>query len=374
MVLASALTILSVLLAVGIGIRVMLQNDYRVLANLRSSTHSFYYSVAGIEWSKNEIAITAAFPPEPSNQTKSFANGAFAVTFSSSAVTGPLTARVTVRSVGTAINATHVVEAQLLKAYDLADAALAVRGNPMRTLLSGNGILISGADHDPTSGSLKSEAKPRLAISASSETVREALFQSVATPEILDAGSLAPLVGQSDFLAATFVNQVTMGLCSAPTALLHLIPAAGTLTVTNQIWGSQSSPEIHCVDGLSATGDSINLAGNVSGAGILVVRNADLLLSGGFHWQGLVIVHGQEIGLKVTGSSTKEILGAAVINEAGAPPSTAAIMDIQGNLRLLFSREALKKAAELIPPATLAGAYTNLPSLVSQNYWRNLAQ
>ena len=35
MVLMSALTILTVLLAVGIGIRVMLQNDYRVLSNLR---------------------------------------------------------------------------------------------------------------------------------------------------------------------------------------------------------------------------------------------------------------------------------------------------------------------------------------------------
>ena len=63
-----------------------------------------------------------------------------------------------------------------------------------------------------------------------------------------------------------------------------------------------------------------------------------------------------------------------VLNETGAPPSTTAIIEIQGNLRLLFSREALKRAAELIPTPTLTSAYANLPSLVSQNYWRNVTQ
>jgi len=374
MVLASCLTILSVLLALGIGIRVMLQNDFRILANLRSSTHSFYYSVAGIEWSKNEIAEIDAFPPAPANQTKQFANGAFDVTFSAPAVIGPLTARLTVRSIGTAANATHIIEAQLTKSYELSDAALAIRGNPARALLSGGEILISGADHDQTNGIARSGAKPRLAISAASETVREFLFQSIEDPGVLDSASLTPTIGQSDYLPATFVNQLAADVCSLPTASLHPIPTTGTLTVDDQIWGSQSSPEIHCVDGLSATGDSIDIAGNVSGAGILVVKNADLVLSGFFHWQGLVIVSGQEVGLRTMGSGTKEVLGAAVLNETGAPASTTAIIEVQGRLRLLFSREALKRAAELIPTPTLTSAYTNLPSLLSQNYWRNVAQ
>ena len=374
MVLASCLTILSVLLALGIGIRVMLQNDFRILANLRSSTHSFYYSVAGIEWSKNEIAEIADFPPAPANQTKQFADGAFDVTFSAPAVIGPLTARLTVRSIGTAANAAHIIEAQLTKSYEFSDAALAIRGNPARALLSGGEILISGADHDQTNGIARSGAKPRLAISASSETVRELLFQSIEDPRVLDSASLTPTVGQSDYLPATFVNQLAADVCSLPTASLHPIPTTGTLTVGDQIWGSQSSPEIHCVEGLSATGDSIDIAGNVSGAGILVVRNADLVLNGSFHWQGLVIVSGQEVGLRTMGSGTKEVLGAAVVNETGAPASTTAIIEVQGRLRLLFSREALKRAAELIPTPTLTSAYTNLPSLLSQNYWRNVAQ
>lgn len=374
MVLASCLTILSVLLALGIGIRVMLQNDYRIVANLRSSTHSFYYSVAGIEWSKNEIAELDTFPPAPANQMKSFANGAFDVKFSSPAVTEPLTARLTVRSTGTVASATHVIEAQLMKSYELSDAALAVRGNPARAVLSGGEILISGSDHDQTNGTPRPGAKPRLAISASSEILRGLLSQSIENPEILDGASLPPLVGQSDYLPASFINQLAGDLCSVPTALLHPISTTGSLTVGNQIWGSQSSPEIHCVDGLSASGDSINITGNVSGAGILMVRNADLVLSGSFHWQGLVIVNGQDVGLRTAGSSIKEIVGAVVLNETGAPPSTTAIMEIEGSLRLLFSREALKTAAKLIPATTLTSGYGNLPSLVTQNYWRNVAQ
>jgi hypothetical protein len=374
MVLASCLTILSVLLALGIGIRVMLQNDYRILANLRSSTHSFYYSVAGIEWSKDAIAQIDAFPPVPANQTKSFGNGTFDVKFSSLAVAGPLSARLTVRSIGTAANATHVIEAQLMKSYELCDAALAVRGNPARALLSGAEVLMSGADHNPTTGGAISTAKPRLAISVADEIVRELLFRSIEDPAMLDPASLTPPLGQSDYLPASFINQLASDVCSVATASLHPIPATGSLTVGNQIWGSQSSPEIHCVDGLLGTGDSINITENVSGAGILVVRNADLILSGSFHWQGLVIVHGQEVGLRTTGSSIKEILGATVLNETGAPPSTTAIIEIQGNMRLLFSREALRKAAELIPVTTLTSSYANLPSLVSQNYWRNVAQ
>ena len=43
MVLISSLTLLSVLVVVGIGVGLMLQNDFRVLANLRTSSESFYF-------------------------------------------------------------------------------------------------------------------------------------------------------------------------------------------------------------------------------------------------------------------------------------------------------------------------------------------
>ena len=81
MVLFTSLTILSVLLAVGIGVRTMLQNDYKVLTNLRSGTDVFYLAAAGIEWSKSEFGRTPALAPLPANRTLSFQSGTISVSF-----------------------------------------------------------------------------------------------------------------------------------------------------------------------------------------------------------------------------------------------------------------------------------------------------
>ena len=369
----SSLAILAVLLAVGIGIRVMLQNDYRALSNMRGSTEAFYYSVAGLEWSKSEITNVTAFPPAPPNQTKSFASGGFAVAFLSPTATGPLTAKITVRSVGTIGNASHTVQAQLTKAYDLADGAVGLRGNAAGINLSGSGIFFSGADHDPTNGNLLAGAKPRNAISTSNDTVRELVAQALGDPAMLDGASATPALTSSSYLPASVVTQLANALCVAPGALLHSIPAGGSLTFENQIWGSQSLPQLHCFDGLATPGDAVTLIGNVSGVGVLVVRNADLLVTGSFRWEGLVVVTGQEIGLKANGSSSKEVIGATLINETGNPGSGTTILDIQGNFRMLYSRQALRRTASLIPSTALASTYSALPVTVLQDYWRNVS-
>lgn len=375
MVLMSALTILTVLLAVGIGIRVMLQNDYRVLSNLRRGTEAFYYSAAGLEWSKNELARDVAFPPAPTNEAKSFASGGFAVSFPSPAVVGPLTATFVVRSVGTVRTTSQGLQAQLTKAYDLADGALGLRGSAARVNISGSGLFISGTDHDPANGNPLTAAKSRSAISVSDSTMNDLVMGALGNPPpvgILDSASDVQAVALSDYLSGTAIAQLANDLCAAPGALVHSVPSGGTLAFENQVWGSQATPQLHCIEGQPTGGDGASFTGNNSGVGILVVKNADLILNGGFHWDGLVIVSGQEVGLKVLGSSSKEVMGATLINETGAPGSATAIFDIQGNLRLLFSRQALRRASVLIPSVALSQAYTALPSYVSQDYWRTV--
>ena len=371
----SALTILAVLLAVGIGIRVMLKNDYQVVANLRGGTEAFYYSAAGIEWSKNEVASTAAFPPVPANQMKSFAAGAFTVSFLHPVLVGPLTARVAARSVGTIGPSSHVLEALLTKTYDLADGALALRGAAARMNISGSGLFISGTDHDPANGNPLTAAKSRSAISVSDSTMNDLVMGALGNPPpvgILDSANDVQAVALSDYLSGTAIAQLANDLCAAPGALVHSVPSGGTLAFENQVWGSQATPQLHCIEGQLTGGDGASFTGNNSGVGILVVKNADLILNGGFHWDGLVIVSGQEVGLKVFGSSSKEVMGATLINETGAPGSATAIFDIQGNLRLLFSRQALRRASVLIPSVALSQAYTALPSYVLQDYWRTV--
>jgi len=371
MVLMSSLAILSVLVVVGIGANVMLQNDYRVLANLRGGTEAFYSAVAGLEWGKSEIARSAAFPPNPGSQSKAFSAGGFAVSFLAPAVTGPLAARIIVRSTGTSHGAQQVLQAQLTKSYDLADAAVGLRGNGAAVNLSGDGVYISGADHDPTTGNPVAGAKSRISLSTPDPRVEELVTQAVdARPGVLDSSAETPALAISNYLDAASVSQLANDLCAAGS--IQALPPSGALTIENQAWGDRTSPQLHCIDGLSDPGDAVTLAGTFSGAGILIVRNADLILSGSIRWEGLVLVTGNDVSLRSTGSDSKELLGAVLANETGNPVATRKILDMEGAIRILFSRQALARSSLLIPAASLNSAYQSLPSVISQDYWRVL--
>jgi hypothetical protein len=375
-VLISSLAILTILVVVGVGIRVMLQNDYRVLANLRGATEAFYVSVAGLEWSKDEIARTTTFPPAPVDQTKNFVGGEFAISFISPSVVGPLAAKLVVRSVGTIGSSSHVLQAQLTKTYDLADAAVGIRGNASRVNFSGNSVFISGVDHDPSTGNPVPGTQGRHAVSTSDDTLRGLVIQAMGDPPqqgILDSGGAVPSIGTSNLLPPTVINQLAGGLCSSPGVSVTSIPSDGSLILENQAWGTPASPQLRCIEGLPTSGDGVTLNGIITGAGILIIKGADLILTGSLHWEGLIIITGSEVGLKVIGSSSKEILGAVIVNESGSPGSTTAILDIQGNLRMLFSRQALGRAAGLVPTPILDNTYTALPSVIAQQYWRTVS-
>jgi hypothetical protein len=376
LVLVSSLTILTVLLVIGIGVGIMLQNDYRVLANLRGGTEAFYVSVAGLEWSKYEIARTASFPPAPLDQTKNFVGGEFAVSFVSSNVVGPLAARVVVRSLGTIGSSSHLLQAQLTKTYDLADAAVGIRGNASRVNFSGNSVFISGVDHDPSTGNPVPGTQGRHAVSTSDDTLRGLVTQAIEnSPQqgILDSASDVPLIGTSNLVPSAVINQLASRLCSSPGVSVTAIPSDGSLILENQAWGTPASPQLRCIEGLPTSGDGVTLSGVITGAGILIVKDADLILTGSFRWEGLIITTGGEVGLKVIGSSNKEILGAVIVDESGSPGSATAILDIQGNFRMLFSRQALGRAAGLVPTPVLNNIYPALPSVISQQYWRTVS-
>lgn len=373
MVLIGSLAILSLLVIVGIGAGVMLRNDFQVLANLRSSTEAFYFSVAGVEWGKQGIARDAAFPPVPVTQSIDFASGKFAVAFLSSTNVGTLTARVVLRSIGTSHGAQQVLQAQLTKSYDLADAALALRGNGAGVNLSASSIWISGADHDVATTNPIPQSRARDTVSTGEDRLRDLVLSALGDPPrdgVLDSGPGMAQVATSDYLPAAFVSQIASTLCASAQAIVHTIPDAGTLTFDNQSWGNQHVPELHCVEGPVAAGDAVTMAGTTTGAGILVVRDADLVVSGTLRWQGLVLITGNDISLKTTTTGNIDLLGAVVLNEAGVPTDGRKILDVEGPIRALFSRQGLSRALSLLPATELNGFYSSLPSTVSQDYWR----
>lgn len=373
MVLIGSLAILSLLVVVGIGAGLMLRNDFQVLANLRSGTEAFYFSAAGVEWGKQEIARDANFPPAPANQSKNFASGEFAVSFLSSATVGPLAARVVVRSTGTSRGAQQILQAQLTKSYDLADAALALRGNAAGVNLSAPSLWISGADHDAATAKPIVGAKSRNSVSTAEDSIRDLVLSALGDPprqDVLDSGPDMAQAATSDYLSADFVAQFANALCSSAHAVVHAIPDTGALVVENQAWGNQETPELHCVEGLAAAGDATTMTGTMTGTGILVVRDADLIVSGNLRWEGLVLVTGSDISLKTTGPGSFDLLGAALVHETGIPPSGRAMLDLDGTTRLLFSRQGLNRALSLIPATLLDSAYGSLPSTIAQDYWR----
>jgi hypothetical protein len=287
---------------------------------------------------------------------------------------GPLAASVVVRSTGSLGPSSHILQAQLTKTYDLVDAAISLRGNAAAVSLGSSPIVISGADYDPATDNAVPGAGPRSAISTSDDSLRDLVQQALgsAPQAVLDSASISPGLTTSSRLPPTSVTQLVDDLCASAAAVVTIVPSSGALIFENQIWGTPSSPELRCFEGLAASGDAITIAGNITGAGILIVRNADLVLAGSCRWEGLIIVAGGEVGLRVSGPSDKEMIGGVVLNETGSPTSAKAILDIQGNIRLRFSRKTLARSAAFMSSATLEQAAPALPFVISQNYWRTV--
>jgi len=375
MVLYSSLLILSLLVAVGVGARVMLQSDFKLLANMRASMEAFYVADAGIEWSKDEIRKNFSHPPILPSRAQSFSSGNFSVSFLSPTAVTSLVARIVVRSTGAVGSSSQVVQAQVTKTYDLADGAISLRGSANRVNFAGNPLLISGVDYDPATGQAVAGSKARPAISVPDEILQGLVEQGLSENQQsgnVGSGGGTSAIAESDFIPASAVVRFADGLCSSAQAVTTLVPSDGVLLLAGQTWGTRTSPQLRCVEGLAGPGDSVNLGGGVTGAGILVVRNADLIVSGSLQWEGLIVVTGSNVSFKVTGGESKEIYGSLMVNETGTPGTGTAILDIQGSVRVLFSRPALNRVASLIPSSTLNATYSSLPSMISQEYWRTV--
>ena len=375
MVLFSSLLLVSLLMAAGMGAWIAIQNDYRITTNLRQGTAVFYLAEAGIEWAKQLINQAAVHPPSPADRVQSFASGVFSVAFLSSVPVTPLTAKILIRSTGTSGISSQTVQAQITKAYDLADGAIGLRGAETSVSLSGNSFLVSGFDSDPISGAPIAGAKPRSAISTSSATLRAQIDAALPAlkPGNVIGGENNTAVSQSDLIASPIITQLGDDLCRAPHAASTAIPAGGTLSLAGETWGSRSTPQLHCIEGLPNTGDSVTVGGKFSGVGILVVRNAELVANSAFRWEGLIIVTGTSVGFRVVGEENKEVYGAVMINETGSVAATTpTILALQGAIKVFYSRSALDRVVSLVPSATLENVYGSLPSTITQDYWRSV--
>lgn len=376
MILLASLLILSLLMAVGVGSVMSIQNEFQITENLKSGTSALYLAEAGIEWAKEQIGNATTNPPVLADATREFSSGNFSVSALSSTLISPLSAQVTMRSSGTLRSSSQSVQVQVTKVYDLADGAVALRGNSRGVNVSVNSFSISGFDYDPITGTAVPGAKPLPGMTLGSSALFgqvENGLNSLQRSQIVGSDATGAAISLTDRMPGDVLVRLASDLCTASNAQISSVPLAGNLSLSNQVWGNRASPQLHCINGISQSGDAVVTGENFSGAGVLVVRDAELVVSGVFRWEGLIIVTGNDIGFRVVGEENKEIIGAVMINETGtAAGAGGALLDIQGSVRILYSRLTLGIAATLVPTATLANTYPRLPFYLKQDYWRSL--
>jgi Tfp pilus assembly protein PilX len=377
MILLTSLLLLSLLLAIGLGSMVSVQNEFSITQNLRGGISALYLADAGIEWGKEQIGTAPGNPPDLLDSTQNFSAGTFSVAFVSATKVSPLSARIVLRSTGTARSSSQTVQAQVSKIYDLADAALGLRGNSRSINFAVGSFQISGLDYDPSKGAPIPGAKPRAGITIDSAALFGQLengLNGAQRGQISGGGRSGATISLSERIPGESLARFASDLCTAPNAQVSAVPAAGTLSLVDQVWGNLGAPQLHCINGLMEGGDSVITGGNFIGAGILVVKDATLIVSGTFHWEGLIIVTGNDIGFRTVGQENKEVIGALIVNEMGfALGAGPAILDIQSAIRILYSRSALGASASLIRSSALANSYAWLPFDVRQDYWRSLS-
>jgi Tfp pilus assembly protein PilX len=373
-VLYSSLMLLTLIMAVGVQAIVSTQSNFQMSANLRSENVAFYISEAGIEWTKNELARTTVHPPPALNFSSAISSGRFTAATISTAAMSPLVSRTVVRSTGKFALSSQIVQAELIKRSLLADAAVGLRGNASHPILVGNDFSISGMDHDPATNKPIPNVRSYAGISVS-HTATKAELETALEPNQLSRISgtdrQGATIAETQNLPTAAIVRFVDELCSAENSQLTAIPADSSVLLTDQQWGNRSVPQLRCIDGTPGAADSVATLSNSSGAGILVATNANLILEGGFRWEGLIIITGSRVSLKVMESGIKEIIGAVIINETGPYSETnPSIFDVHGPIKILFSRSALQTAASVVPNSALMSAYTSLPSEVVQSYWR----
>jgi hypothetical protein len=139
-------------------------------------------------------------------------------------------------------------------------------------------------------------------------------------------------------------------ITQAELALLtdYLIPMA-TLTyspgtqISSGTLGTQADPKIVVVDatGYSGSDPALTLSAT-KGAGILIVKNGSLRMSGNSQWVGLVIVIGNNVEIDLRGGGDKAIYGSVLLAENLNVATNQA--EGQGNVMVRFSCQGVNIA------------------------------
>lgn len=373
--LITGLVIMVLLTAIGTYAINMTEIEETLSANLKASKQAFYIADAGIEWGRQQIDASGALPPVPETATQNLNAGKYTVTFPNFFPALPAYEyTVMVRSVGNVGNASKTLQALITKTFDLSDAAIAMRGNEAHSSFTGSAFLVDGRDYDHLTGTLTARAT-QLGISVPSISLESMVEGALAAKQKdrvkgVDGTATNPSVGVRTALTSSTITAIANALCR-PALAQSYTPISGDIKISgNKAYGSNASPQITCFDGLGTPGAmGVDLSGDISGSGILIVKNADLVASGNFSYNGLIIVTGNKVGFGMIGGGKKDVYGSVLINETNWDGSSYKELVLTGNSSVMRSQSALAMAKQLLPAATLAGIIPGLPFSTQRVSW-----
>ncbi len=246
-------------------------------------------------------------------------------------------------------------------------SALNLPGVGTNTVFSGNSFTITGNDTNlnDSPGTCPSTWGIGVADTATENRVQSSLSQQqkdnvTGKPQAAGPGlgdnTIAPDASLTPAAIAKFVNAVKpyadmMLQASAANRLQYQNlgdTCASNLNDSN-CWGTRSNPKIVYIKGTLDPGQAfyaLSLSGTSTGAGILIIEDGDLSITGNFRWEGLILITGQYVGLLYGGGGNQTIYGGVVVNET-ANVNSQVEFDAAGNAKLVYSCQALNNVRNM---------------------------
>jgi len=381
--LVTGLVIMVLLTAIGTYAIHITEIDQTIAGNLKASKQAFYLADAGYQWGKAHVRNSTAIPPETvgSSFTQTLGSGTMTITFLAQDPAGiAMQYTVAIRATGTLGQATRTIDALVTKTYALGDAPIAIRGAEANSGFTGNKFKIDGNDYfyNPDTGSWQTTGEIGLGVSVPNDSLQAQVVSALSDQQqnnIIGQGG-TPSVGISTSFPSDAITDLANALCdAAPPGNRATIALSGTLPLNGTTtWGNRALPEIHCITGSGTPSQpaTLDIGGNFSGAVILVVRNAQLVANGAFHFEGLIINSGNDVGVRIRGGGDKEIYGSLMVNELNHDAQLE--LEATGAVTFRASASALAMASQLFSWQAWQTLLPVAPIDVQERSWREVSQ
>ncbi len=372
-VLVIALLFASILTIMGVSFLTVAGTDVSIVFNETNHSQAFYLAEAGIAEATRVLRDSddwdtqlGAPQPFPCPGMVPVADGGctFRVENDAADAGGPANDTndlVVVRATGTFRNAAKEVDIGLTRLLLSAPpGAITSVGASTNVSFAGNSFDIDGNNWIPPSddgtvpesmnnGSCGAIPAPKFGIAVPDAATQLGVKNDLTSQQqdnVLGANPNPPWAPVSTIPSIGVDTTITQAELSILTN--YLIPMA-TLTyspgtsISSGTLGTQADPKIVVVDatGYSGSDPALTLSAT-KGAGILIVKNGSLRMSGNSQWVGMVIVIGNNVEIDLRGGGDKSIYGSVLLAENLNVATNQA--EGQGNVKVRFSCQGVNTA------------------------------